>query len=148
MSNQEIELPDERDREIATVSSRSFARYIDKEEGISVQIAEDGTESVVLPRQVVRFLVDVLTQMSEGNAVTLMPIHKELTTQEAAGILNVSRPHLIKLLKDGAIKFHKTGTHRRIKFEDLMNYKKQRDEDAAKAADELTALSQELELDY
>jgi excisionase family DNA binding protein len=148
MSNQEIRLPDERDRKIATISSRSFARHIDKKDGISVQIAEDGTESVVLPRQIVRFLVDVLTQMSEGNAVTILPVGKELTTQEAAGILNVSRPHLIKLLNEGTIKFHKTGTHRRILFEDLMDFKKQRDRDAEKAADDLAALSQELGLEY
>lgn len=67
-------------------------------------------------------LVDILTQMAEGNAITLIPIHAELTTQEAANFLNISRPYLIKILEEHKIPYHKVGTHHDVfkSFEDLL----------------------------
>ncbi|VTR54659.1 DNA binding domain, excisionase family [Serratia fonticola] len=75
----------------------------------------------------VKMLVEILGELANGNAVQVVPVHAELTTQEAANLLNVSRPHVVKMLEEGKIEFHKTGRHRRIRFADLMAYKEQRD---------------------
>lgn len=78
----------------------------------------------------------------------LIPIHAELTTQEAADILNVSRPFLIKLIESSEIPCRKVGRHRRIRFEDLMNYKQQIDSARMQALDELASQAQELNMGY
>ena len=79
--------------------------------------------------------------------MTLIPIDAEMTTQEAADYLNVSRPHLVKLLEAGDIKFHKVGSHRRVRFK-MRTYKEQAAAGRAKALDELAAQAQELGLGY
>lgn len=107
----------------------------------------DGTE-LVLPRSALALLRDLLAEMAQGNAVTVVPTHAELTTQQAADLLNVSRPHLVRLLEEGVISFTRVGTHRRIRFEDLMAYKAERDERSKEALDELVELAQEREMGY
>jgi len=77
-----------------------------------------------------------------------VPSHAELTTQEAADLLNVSRPHLVKLLEEGVLPFHKTGKHRRVLFADLMCYREQREGASHAAMDELAKQAQELRLGY
>jgi excisionase family DNA binding protein len=78
----------------------------------------------------------------------IMPIHAELSTQEIAELLNVSRPHLVELLKQGKIPFRKVGTHRRILAKDVFDYKQLIDEDRLKALNELAAQAQELGMGY
>jgi excisionase family DNA binding protein len=105
-------------------------------------------QALILPPQALTLLRDLLVEMAQGNAVTVVPIHTELTTQEAANILNVSRPHLVKLLENGKIAFSKNGTHSRIRYQDLMNYKQQRDQQSQAALDELVRQAQNYEMGY
>lgn len=101
-----------------------------------------------IPTSVYKVLVAAVASMAQGNAVSIVPIHHELTTQRAAELLNVSRPHLVKLLETGEIPHHKTGSHRRIYFQDLMRYRDLRDAQRRNALDELTRKSAEYGLDY
>ncbi len=103
-------------------------------------------EEIELPQSVFQVLRQLVYYLAHDRVVTIVPVNKELTTQEAADMLNVSRPYLIKLLEQGDIAFTKTGTHRRIRFSDLMEYKKHRDSERRKGLAELTQLSQELGL--
>ena len=105
-------------------------------------------ETVEIPAAALRLLVGILDEMAEGNAVTLLPSQAELTTQQAASFLNVSRPYLIGLLEAGRIPFRKTGTHRRVLAKDLLGYKVQSRTKRQGALQELTALSQELGMGY
>lgn len=103
---------------------------------------------VSLPRAIFETLLEILKYTQKGHAVTLLPIHAELTTQQAAALLNVSRPHVIRLLEDGKIPFHMVGTHRRIRASDLLQYKAKLAVETREAADALTAQAQELGFDY
>ena len=84
--------------------------------------------------------------MSRGNAVKIVPVHAELTTQEAADLLNVSRPTLIQMLEEGKIPFRKVGLHRRVRMEKLMQYKRQLEADRRAALAKLVAYDQEIGL--
>jgi excisionase family DNA binding protein len=92
--------------------------------------------------------VDILANMAEGNAVTLVPVHAQLTTKQAADLLGVSRPYLICLLEEEKIPYHMVGTHRKVYFRDVQEYKKNVHEQRRKALDELAAEGQELEMRY
>ena len=102
--------------------------------------------SIKIPAQAAHLLVQILDEMSRGNAVKLIPVHAELTTQDAADLLNVSRPTLIRLLDEGKIKFHRVGTHRRVPFKSALAYKQQVDVERRSALAELVAYDQELDV--
>jgi excisionase family DNA binding protein len=141
-----VVIPSEKDARLATESSRRLAK-IRPGSGEGVRVSLNG-EELVLPRAVFSLLSNILTEMSSGNAVTIIPIHAELTTQEAADFLNVSRPHLVSLLESKAIPFSKVGTHRRIKFMDLREYKERKEAEREKALAELADQAQELKMGY
>lgn len=107
-----------------------------------------GEVEVVIPHAALRPLTDVLAALANGSAVTVVPHHAELTTQQAADLLNVSRPYLVEQLEAGHIPFHRVGTHRRIKVTDLMAYQRHRQEQSRAALQELTDQAQELGLGY
>jgi len=105
----------------------------------------DGTELVV-PRGAVELLARVLAHMANGHGVSVVPEHAELTTQQAADLLNVSRPYLIGLLESGEIEFRKVGTHRRVLAGSVLTYRHRDDMRRRAAADELAQLAQDMDL--
>ena len=140
-------VPSERDAQLAQESSRLLAACIGKGDTARL-IVQDGKQRIDVPVAALRMLVDILAQMAQGNAVSLVPIHAELTTQQAADFLNVSRPHVVRMLEDGKIAFRKVGTHRRVLFRDLMEYRQRSMAESRQAADELSRQAQELGLGY
>lgn len=145
------DLPTEAEAKLAKESSRLLSLYLsNQEEAQAIRVIDQAGEheAVRVPTAAYRLLIDILAQMAQGNAVSLIPVHAELTTQEAADMLNVSRPYLVKLLDGGAIPFHKVGTHRRVYYQDLVKYKDYIDTERLKTLEELTALSQELNMGY
>lgn len=118
-------------------------RYPDRD--VIPVAGELGTEdALVLPRDAVSLLAYILAQAAEGRGVSVIPSNAELTTQQAADMLNVSRPYLIKLLEACTIPYRMVGKHRRITAEALMEYKRRDDQERRVAADDLAALGQEL----
>jgi excisionase family DNA binding protein len=95
-----------------------------------------------------RFLMDILEAMAAGQGVSLIPENAELTTVQAAGVLNVSRPYLIKLLDENAIPYRKVGKHRRIRMEDVMAYKARIDREREAVLDQLASEAQENNMGY
>lgn len=108
---------------------------------------DDGSETVTVPRVAVALLVRVLAALAAGQGATLVPADAELTTQQAADLLNVSRPYLIKLLDEHKIDYRTVGTHRRIQASSPMAYKARDDAERWKAADELAAATREMGFD-
>ena len=139
----EVEAAVQGQRELASLLSTKF-----ETQRIDIFDKEDKPHRLVLPTSALRLLVDILGELALGNAVKVVPVHAELTSQEAADLLNVSRPHLVKMLEEGAIPFTKTGRHRRIRFSDLMAFKQRRDEESQEAMEALANQAQELGMGY
>jgi len=139
-------LPTEAEAVLAKETSRVLASHIRDSDPMELQIPDVPSPkgTVRLPGSAVRLLLRILEEMARGNAVTLIPVHAELTTQEAAEMLNISRPSLIHLLDEGKIEFRKVGTHRRVRFEGLMKYKRSAEAARKAALDELAAYDQEI----
>jgi excisionase family DNA binding protein len=139
-----LHLPTPAEAEQAKVSSRTLSKYADVDR-VKLQLRGSNGESddLILPGHVLQILLDVLSEMSKGNAISLIPIHREISTQEAAHLLNVSRPFLVGLLEKREIPFRKVGAHRRVLLADVLAYKEKTDKLRTQALDELAALSQE-----
>jgi excisionase family DNA binding protein len=112
--------------------------------GPQTYLAGPEGERVELPPSAVEALKVVIDALMRGQSVTLVSQDKELTSQEAADMLHVSRPHLIKLLDQGAMPFHRVGSHRRLRVEDVLAYRERRNAERKAALAELTRLSEEL----
>ena len=106
------------------------------------------TQQVRIPTQALHLLRGILVELGMGHDVRIIPVTAELTTQEAADILNVSRPFLVQLLERGEIPYHKAGTHRRICYEHLIAYKDRTEVERRKNMDDLVAQAQDIGMGY
>ena len=143
--------PTEADARLAKESLHRLSRYLGAgKSDLTIHIGGDehAGEDVALPLPAARLLKDILAEMAQGHAVTVIPVRAELTTQQAADLLNVSRPYLIGLLEVGKIAFRLVGQHRRVRLDDLIAYKRTDDAARHRIADELTADAQELGMGY
>ena len=131
-------------------SSRQLAVFLSQQKGDSVKIAfdEKPEEMVSIPLSAFRLLADILTEMSKGNTVTFIPIQAELTTQQAADFLNVSRPFVVKMIEEKKLPCPKVGTHRRVLFQDLVEFKRKTNDDRAKTLEELSTQAQDPNMGY
>ncbi len=143
--------PTEADARLAKESLHRLSHHLGAGKSdlrIHIKGDEQAGEDVTLPLPAARLLKDILAEMAQGHAVTILPVRAELTTQQAADLLNVSRPYLIGLLEGGKIPFRLVGQHRRVRLDDLMAYKRKDDAARRRIADELTADAQELGMGY
>ena len=144
--------PSRDDEELAIASSRSIAEFVSNESDspLTLRVSTQGGEETVVsvPATAFKLLGLILNEMAKGNAITLFPVHAELTTQQAAELLGVSRPFFVEQLEKGNIPYRKVGTHRRVLLQDLMEYKRSIDRKRLETLDELAAEAQKLGLGY
>jgi excisionase family DNA binding protein len=140
-------LPTDQEAALARVSSRTLAACIGHGPSARLRVV-DGNDEIEVPVAALRMLVDILANMAEGNAISIVPIHAELTTQQAADFLGVSRPHVVALIERGELAHHKAGTHRRIYFKDVLAYRERRLSHGKAALDALTEQAQKLDMGY
>ncbi len=144
-------LPNAEEIALAKLSSQELSAVLEANgdvQNLNV-VGKDGeVHTVKLPATAIKLMIEVLTQLGHGNSVNITPIHAELTTQEAADLLNMSRPTFIKLLDSGELPHARTGNRRKVAFGDVMAYKQDIDNKRLAALDELSALDQELNLGY
>jgi excisionase family DNA binding protein len=144
-------VPTAQDVKLAEQSCQFLARHLVRRySDLKFRLVEDGhdTDAVAIPPSALTLFMRLLEEMAHGNAVTLLSMHAELTTQQAADLLNVSRPYLVHLLEEGKLPYRKVGTHRRVQVRDVLVYKEQTDTERRQALDELAAEAQTLGLGY
>ena len=115
--------------------------------GVKIKIQETG-EFFTIPKKALSLLITILSNMSEGKSITIIPTDSEVSTQQAADMLNVSRPHLVKLLENNTIPFKKVGSHRRILLTDLIAYEKSLQRTREEKLKFLSEQAQDLDLGY
>jgi excisionase family DNA binding protein len=141
-----------KEQEIATKSvfdlgKTAAALSRQKSDVVKIKIRESG-EFITVPRKALELLFNILSNMAAGKSISLVPSDSEVSTQQAADMLNVSRPHIVKLLEEGIIPHKKTGSHRRILLEDLIEYDKKLKAERSNSLKKLAKQAQELRLGY
>lgn len=150
----QIALDSKEELELAKAAQRCIVTALDHSRAVNIAVVEDGVErlgdspTLRLPPKVLRLLADMLGELAQGKAVAIMPKELEVTTQQAAMFLNVSRPYLVRLLEEGKIAYHKVGTHRRIRYADVVRYKEDRQKISQDALQRLADQAQELNMGY
>ena len=143
----------EREAEMAKVAQRCLMAALDHSRAQRIALVDEKGEIadapvLELPPQALRFFAEMLGMMAQRRPVMLVPQNHELTTQDAAALLNVSRPFVIKEIEEGRLRCRKVGRHRRIEFEELRRYQAAQSEQSEQALRKLTELSQDLGLGY
>jgi excisionase family DNA binding protein len=145
---------EESERTSAARAAASVGEYLESRaargrRSVTLEAESDGRVlRVLVPEPAVRLLVELLRELGKGNAVMVVPFQTELTTQQAADILNVSRPYLVKLLEEGRIPYRTVGPRRRIRYADLMAFKRDDDAYRRSVAVELTQEAVEVGMGY
>lgn len=143
--------PTQAEASLARVAGVLLKNMVGKRLGVQLrfEVAGSGSdaETVTLPEAAARMLLHILDEMAHGNAIALVPLRAELTTQQAADMLNVSRPFVVRLIEDGRLPHRKVGTHRRVRVDDLMAYRRRAEEDRDAALLELADETRRLGLD-
>lgn len=140
--------------ELAKAAQQCIMSALDHSRAFHIAIVEDGVERMEdspllkLPPHVLRLFAELLGSLAQGKAVSIIPSEHDVTTQEAAMFLNVSRPYLVRLLESGKIPYHKVGSHRRMRFEDIVRYKEERRKVSQHALQALVDQAQELGMGY
>lgn len=151
MNHPPQKLPSSEEAALARLSSQELSAVLETRAEIQ-KVTMTDRQGVVhnmdIPVSALRLLIDVLTELGDGNSVKLIPIGSELTTQEAADMLNVSRPTLIRMLDNVEIPYHRTGNRRKLRYTDIVAYRERTRAARISALDELSALDQELGLGY
>lgn len=144
-------LPSHEEAALAKLSSRELAAYLETQaatQKVAITSNDGKAHQIDIPMTALRLLVEILTELGEGNTVKLIPVHAEMTTQEAADLMSMSRPTFIKLLDEGKIPYHRVGNRRKVKYTEVVTYKRKLDAKRLQALEELSRLDQELGLGY
>lgn len=143
-------VPSETDQRTAREGRKVLKEYLAANGDGLIRLVSDGVEAEMrVPASVLRYLEEILSHLGRGQSVRVLPLDAELTTQQAADLLNVSRPYLITLLEEEkAIPFRMVGKHRRVRLLDALAYKRKFLEERAEVLRELAAQAQELGMGY
>lgn len=139
-------MPSQEEQTLAAASSEQLEALVEVNEAELSFVVGGEKRTLRLPPVALKMLVEAITHIAHGNAITIAPIHMELTTQQGADILGVSRPFFVKLLEEGKIPFRRPHTHRRVRLQDVLDFKERENALRSQALDELTELSQEMGL--
>jgi excisionase family DNA binding protein len=147
-----IDIPNKEEQRVArnfvfALENKSKRIFNGPSDNVRIKISNDAN-FVNIPKKAFALLLEVLSNMAEGKSMTLIPSDADISTQQAADMLNVSRPHIVKLLETGAIPFKKVGAHRRIELKDLIKYEKRIKAAKEKNLSFLAKQAQELNLGY
>ena len=154
-SKEDLELAKTAQRELEKAAQRCIVSSLDHSKAVQIAIVEDDVARtkdgsapiLLLPPKVLRLFANLLGTLAQGKGVAVMPKEADVTTQQAAMLLNVSRPYFIKLLDEGKIPHHKVGTHRRVLLEDVVKYRDARKKASKHALQQIIEQSEELGLD-
>ena len=139
-----VAAPPEQQAQVAALSRALEGMvHLPKRRAPKCQLVGPKGESIALPESVFYVLERVAEVLARGDSITVVPVGREVTTQQAADLLNVSRQYLVRLLDEGRIAFRKTGKHRRLRIEDVLEFKGKRDKDRRAGLRELSQMTQE-----
>jgi excisionase family DNA binding protein len=143
-------IPSAHDMQLAAESRQTLGALAQTTGDLTITVTGEGgtTSEMRIPASALRILLAALSEMASGNGVSLLPLNAELTTQQAADLLNVSRPYLVRLLEKGEMPFRFVGNQRRVLLQEVMAYKARSDLDRRAALDELARLGQEIGIAY